>query len=72
MKAAKSFLILLMFFSVANSLRGLGRRVPTPISMLQLIANPEKYDGKIVATIGFLEVENNRSPDTLRSDDTSS
>ncbi len=27
---------------------------PLPVSIVQLIANPEKYDGKLVATAGFL------------------
>jgi hypothetical protein len=30
---------------------------PTDVSMVQLIANPEKYDGKLVRVIGFLRME---------------
>ena len=30
---------------------------PETVSMLQLIANPEKYDGKTVGVVGFLRLE---------------
>jgi hypothetical protein len=29
---------------------------PRPVSIVQLVANPEKYDGKVVFGIGFLNV----------------
>jgi len=38
-----------------------GTADPPPfISMIQLIANPEKYQGKLVAVVGFLHWETNR------------
>ena len=30
---------------------------PIVVSMIQLIANPEKFDGKSVAVVGFLALE---------------
>lgn len=30
---------------------------PTNVSMVQLIANPEKFDGKLIRIIGFLRLE---------------
>jgi hypothetical protein len=69
MKTTKVALIVFMFLSVANSLLGISTRIPSPTSMLQLIANPEKYDGKRVATVGFLEIEKNRSTLYLHRED---
>ena len=31
--------------------------VPTPVSLMQLIVTPEKYDGQKVTTIGYLHLE---------------
>ncbi len=30
---------------------------PTNVTLVQLIANPEKFDGKLIRVIGFLEIE---------------
>ena len=31
--------------------------VPIDVTMIQLIANPEKFDGKLIRVIGFLKLE---------------
>jgi len=30
---------------------------PTDVTLIQLIANPEKFDGKLIRVIGFLRLE---------------
>lgn len=30
---------------------------PTDVTLVQLIANPDKFDGKVIRTIGFLRLE---------------
>jgi hypothetical protein len=69
MKATKVGLIVFMLFAVADSLAGIGTKITSPTSMLNLVANPEKYDGKRVATVGFLEIESNRSTLYLHRED---
>jgi hypothetical protein len=35
----------------------LGQDRPRPVSLIQLIANPDKFDGKLIAVWGFLRVQ---------------
>jgi hypothetical protein len=37
-----------------------GQDQPTPVSMVQLIANPQKFDAKLVTTCGFLTIEHEK------------
>ena len=34
-----------------------GNKEPQEISLIRLIANPEKFDGQLIKTIGFLRIE---------------
>jgi hypothetical protein len=54
MKSVVIILVLLLTSVATGQSSGLGLRVPAPVSMLQLIANPEKFDGKSVGAIGYL------------------
>lgn len=47
------FLLVLVVF-LARPLAGEPRAFD--VSMVQLIANPEKYDGKLITVIGFMEI----------------
>ena len=46
-----------------------GTRFPENVSMVQLIATPEKFDGKMVAVIGFLRLEFEGNELYLHEDD---
>ncbi len=56
-------LMLVLCSLVAMSLANLARPQkpiipqPTNVSMIQLIATPEKFDGKIVSVVGYLGIE---------------
>jgi hypothetical protein len=41
----------------------------SPVSLIQLIANPEKYDGKLVQVVGFLRLEHEGDALYLHEDD---
>jgi hypothetical protein len=69
MKAISHAFVFVIVFLLSSSISWPGTRVPVPLSLLQLIANPEKYDGKIVAAVGFLEIEKNKSTLYLHRED---
>ena len=50
---------LIALVSILTTLLALPVRAqePTDVTLVQLIANPEKFDGKLVRTIGFLRLE---------------
>ncbi len=48
-------IILLLVTGVVNSQTA--QTAPLPVSIIQLIATPEKFDGKQVSVIGFLRLE---------------
>ena len=54
MKLAAPFLTLLLMIQPAHADDGI---TPMEVSMIQLIANPEKFDGKKVVLTGFLNLE---------------
>jgi hypothetical protein len=46
--------VALLLTSIATSPRsGIGTRIAAPISIIQLIATPEKYEGKSVSALGI-------------------
>ncbi|MBP1204107.1 lysyl-tRNA synthetase class II [Duganella sp. 1411] len=51
------FLLLILVASVEMSLCRADEASALPVSIYQLIANPEKYDGKTVYVIGFMHME---------------
>jgi hypothetical protein len=51
----KKTIIVLITFSLMPFLT-VGQTVPT-VSFIQLLANPEKYDGKTIQVIGYLNIE---------------
>jgi hypothetical protein len=53
--AGLSLIACVVFFAI--DLGAQSTRDPVNVSMIQLIANPEKYDGKMVRVIGFLRLE---------------
>jgi hypothetical protein len=48
---------MILFCSVLSAALGEDQREPLHVSVIQLIANPEKYDQKQVAVIGFMRLE---------------
>jgi hypothetical protein len=58
MKSVMIILALLLTSVTTGRSSGLGPRVPVPVSMLQLIATPERFDGKSVGAIGYLVLHN--------------
>jgi hypothetical protein len=52
-----------------NSSSELNSTLPESVSMLQLIANPDKFDGKQVGVIGFLRLEFEGNELFLHQDD---
>jgi hypothetical protein len=56
----KSFLLSMIFLLLAATLASSAppaARFPEEVSLLQLIATPEKYNGKNISVVGFLRVE---------------
>jgi hypothetical protein len=56
----RAILILLLALTVAGPAGPLdGPKAPFAenVSMIQLIANPDKYDGKLISVIGYLRLE---------------
>ena len=50
-------LVILSLVSVCSPEANTPLAIPTVVSVIQLIATPEKYDGKLVSVIGFLRLE---------------
>jgi hypothetical protein len=58
MKRLRYFAIpVLMLCCGAGVGQSLGPRVPTPISLVQIIANPDRFDRKDISTVGFIEFQ---------------
>ncbi len=47
-------LVFALLASSTTSPHFVDTRVPVPISIIQVIANPQEYDGKRIAVVGFL------------------
>jgi hypothetical protein len=58
MKSLIVALALLLTSTTTSPRSGIGTRVEAPTSIFQLIATPEKYDGKRVSAVGYLELRN--------------
>jgi hypothetical protein len=50
-------ILVALFCLTLSAAVGHSQTEPLHLSLIQLIANPEKYDGKQVAVIGFLHLE---------------
>jgi hypothetical protein len=46
-----------MVFSMLGGVRSSSGQSPTNVTVIQLIATPERYDGKLIRVIGFLSLE---------------
>jgi hypothetical protein len=57
MRAIAILLLVLMVTSPAGSRGGPKAPYGEKVSMIQLIANPEKYDGKLIAVVGYLQLK---------------
>jgi YD repeat-containing protein len=60
-KAVKRFLVLLFMvglLSTAPTVSQTVSAVPPVVSVIQLIASPEKFDGKLISVAGYLRLEN--------------
>jgi len=55
--ASLAFLLLLLGGTFSANGESSQVQIPEEISLLQLIATPERYDGKLVAVTGFLCLE---------------
>jgi hypothetical protein len=49
--------LLLMLLTTEGQHPPVGPNDPQFVSLLQLICNPEKYDGKLISVVGFLHLE---------------
>lgn len=52
----RDILLAVLSLTIAVTI-GQSQTEPLHVSLIQLIANPEKYDGKQVAVVGFLRLE---------------
>jgi len=50
-------LIALVCIIIASLVAPIWAQEPTNVTLVQLIANPEKFDGKLIRVIGFLRLE---------------
>lgn len=50
-------LFLLLSLIAPSSLAAQGAKMPTFVSMVQLLSNPERYDGKLVRVVGYVWIE---------------
>jgi hypothetical protein len=69
MKYAILALALLLTAVATSRSFQLGPRISPPLSVLQLIASPEKYDGKSVAVVGYLELQTDNDVIYLHRED---
>lgn len=61
-----TFLVGLMFLAgVAISVSASKHQEPVNVGMIPLLASPEKYNGKVIQTIGFLNIGSMRENDNL-------
>ncbi len=49
--------LILLLTSAGHQHPPVGPHDPQLVSLLQLICNPEKYDGKLISVVGFLHLE---------------
>jgi len=49
--------VMLLFVSLSSSKANTPPASPAVVSVIQLIATPEKFDGKLISVIGFLRLE---------------
>jgi hypothetical protein len=54
MKGTMRFVFVLLTFGLFCCLLGAAAELPQQTSMIQLLANPDKYDGKLVVVYGYL------------------
>jgi hypothetical protein len=66
MKARTTFFLLLLSCWIVQPLVA---AEPLSVSLIQLIANPEDYDGKVVRVIGFVKLEFEGNAIYLHQDD---
>jgi hypothetical protein len=57
MKSLIVALALLLTSAATSPRSGIGMKIAAPTSIFQLIATPEKYDGKRVSAVGYLELQ---------------
>jgi hypothetical protein len=57
MKLSSLALAFLLTAATTSRPSEVGRRIAAPVSVLQLVAVPEKYDGKSVSVVGYLELQ---------------
>jgi hypothetical protein len=69
MRIAYGVLLPVVFLLVAVSLNAGEREEIHLVSIVQLIASPEKFEGQIVAVVGFLQLELEGSELYLHQDD---
>lgn len=50
-------LYLLLAFLLIGSSNDAGSQVPQNLSMIELIANPDKFDGRLISVTGYLRVQ---------------
>ena len=55
----KHFAVLIIGLSLLSS-AALGQERPKPVSLIQLMANPEKFDGMLLMVQGFLRIEHEK------------
>jgi hypothetical protein len=66
-KAASFSILLMLFTTVVGVSVAAPKKHPGPINvgMIPLLASPDKYNGKIIRTIGFLHIGPTRESDIL-------
>jgi len=69
MKLSTLALAFLLTAATTSRPSEVGTRMPSPVSILQLIANPDKYDGKSLGAVGYLELRDNNSVLYLHRED---